>query len=361
MASSLPGRWVSISDWDERLRSFLACQYVNNDSSSLMEIYLGKNKSVKFTSDQDGESIATELKAHPSQGSGCGSWFYIDIGAPTDQTIANQYSDCWVSDVLENDITFGGLSKMYLTISVKKHGQHTIHVRICDQIPSGESLLVTRGFLNLSSDIKGWVSHFPINTKKTVSVNLKGVAHTIKTGNKLLVSVTPTYFPMILPAILVDDLEFYPLESKIILQTLNGKESFNNRFSSPKPLLQLPVTQMSSPSFIVNENITDGVFEQHKQHNSGNLFYQTMGFHYEGSFKEKYVVDGKMSSPVMSGSQVIKYEFEELKRKPVRIETNQEMKSTAKHFRVKENIKVTLDDELLFNKTWDNIVPRKYV
>ena len=361
MASSLPGYWVSISDWDERLKSFLACQYVNNDSLSLMEVYLGKNKSVTFTSDEDGESNATELKSHPSQGSGCGSWFYVDIGASTDQTRANQYSDCWVSDVLENDITFVGLSKMYLTISAKKYGQHTIHVRVCDQIPSGESVLVTRGFLNLSSDVKGWVSHFPVNTKATVCVNLKGVAHTVKRGNKLLVSVTPTYFPMILPAVLVDDLKFYPLESKLILQTLNGKESFNNTYPCPKPLLQLPVKQISSPSFVVNENITDGVFEQHKQSNSGKLFYQTMGFHYEDSFKEKYVVDGKMSSPVMSGSQVLKYEFEELKNKPVRIETGQEMKGTTKHFRVKESIKVTLDDELLFNKTWDNIVPRKYV
>ena len=360
-----PGKWVNIPSWDARLHTYLNFPKTPSEDTGrlLKHVFLAADMKLLFErSANDAEPV--ELKPNPKQGNASGSWLSIDNEFPSDQCIANESSHCWISDILEEDITFAGLAKMFISVQSKTSGQYCVHVRICDEFPSGESFLVTRGFRNLSEFDDGWVSYFPGNVKKVICVNLKGVGQIVRRGHRLLVSITPTYFPMVYPAVNLNGLTIYPNETYMVLQTfLQDEEVTSSDFPGPKPLLQFPANQLTAGYHSLAETCKDGKFVQEIHENTGVRQFPTMNLEYEEKRYERYCTDKCVSHGDIVANQSIATTFDVEGHGKIKtnVVTSQEMIGNKQFFRVKENIKVVVDEKDIFIKHWDNVVPRKYV
>lgn len=364
------GKWVSLNDWNKRMDVFndsTSSMTQREDDNYLRSIYLGCDGKLFLQQPENSEVSPIKLNPNPNQGSGSGLWFSVDEGFFEDQTKANENSHCWVSDILNEDIVFAGLSKFFVTVEAATSGQYCIHVRVCEQFLTGESFLVTRGFLNLNeSNNDGWVGRFPSNTKSKMCVNLKGVAHTVPKGHRLLISITPTYFPMIYPAIKTTGLTMYPSESFLVLQTCQDVEkNLRDEYQPPKSLFQLPVEYLTASSFLISDSSSDsdGKWTRDFQENSGVVRFPTMQFDYYMISNEKYVTDAVVSFGDISADQLINTTFHMDHDRMVRtlVETRQTMSGDKQAFRITEEICVRLEGEELFKKEWDYAVPRKYV
>lgn len=74
-------------------------------------------------------------------------------------------------------------------------------VRLCDVSPTGESLLVTRCFLNLTHR-GGHERPEPLvpGRRSVVTFRLDGIAHRFQPGHRLRVAASPTYWPLAWPS-----------------------------------------------------------------------------------------------------------------------------------------------------------------
>ena len=363
VCSSAQGKWVCLPDWNNMYNKFVFNSHSNVDHN-VMQMYFGTDMSLQFHGPESPDDHCIQLVPDALQGSGAGMWLIIDNGASGDQTTANKHSTCWITNVLESDVVFAGLGKVDICVTAERAGRYGLQVRVCDQFPTGESTLITKGCQNLSRTKGGWVCPFPAKEKRTVTVNLNGIGQTIRAGHRILVSITPTYFPEMYPAVSCEGLSIYPHECVMVFQTLTANQLSNTAaFPTPKPLLKLPVETLTVGDFFLNETVSeDGSFVVEVKDRSGRMLFPTMGYEFEMNTDEKYTTDKKVSSAVIVCKQSIlsAFDVKEVKVNTL-VETYQKMTDDKQCFRTEETLTVQVDGKLFFNETWKNVIPRKYV
>ena len=361
-----PGTWVAIPNWKVLYNNFKLSAVENPSTSNdnnVTTIFFGANMKLQFNKVNHIEE-RVELHPHVLQGSGSGPWLAFYDEFPDDQGIANEHSSCWITNVLDQDIVFVGFSKVFIYVEARVAGRYSLQVRICDQFPSGESTLITKGCQNLCDAEDGWVTPFPGQEKRMICIDLNATGYAVKAGHQVLLSVSPTYFPSVYPAVHCEGLCVYPGCSFMMFQTLTATELRNTTcFRSPKPLLKLPVNDIIKRSYTVTSSIDGDKFVQEVNEMSGLTQFPTMKYECEGSVCEKYVTDQKVSYGDISAARVISsvFEIEGEGKVNTSVKTYQSMTGDKQCFKIKENLKVQIDGETLFDKTWDNIIPRKYV
>lgn len=100
---------------------------------------------------------------------------------------------------LGDDIQILGNCRLHLRLTTQAtRGQ--VYVRICDVAPSGESTLVTRGNLNLSSrEGRDQVVDFPAGEWVDVEIPLTSIGYRVPAGHTLRISISTAYWPWIWP------------------------------------------------------------------------------------------------------------------------------------------------------------------
>ncbi|MGH9294710.1 MAG: CocE/NonD family hydrolase, partial [Acidimicrobiales bacterium] len=119
---------------------------------------------------------------------------------PGDQRGEDGRSLSFDSAALGDEIEILGNAEAFLELSSDRPTANVI-VRLCDVAPTGESLLVTRGMLNLTHR-EGHDKSVPLEpaTPVTVRVPLKAIGHRFAAGHRIRLAVQATYWPWIWPA-----------------------------------------------------------------------------------------------------------------------------------------------------------------
>ena len=195
-----PGRWAAEAAWPsaaiERRRYWL-------------------NEGTLDAAPADEATI--EYRGSQFAGSEAGIWCPYGDPAdfPPDQRAEDGLSLTFDSPPLDEAMEIAGFPEVVLTVATDQPNA-LLAVRLCDVAPSGTSLLVSRGLLNLTHrDSHEHPEALEPGEYYTVSVRLDVIAHRIPTGHRWRVAVSPTYWPMAWPS---------PVPVTLSLRTGSGSE-----------------------------------------------------------------------------------------------------------------------------------------
>lgn len=188
-ALSMPGEWLAEPHWPSPT--------VESHSWHLRENWLVADSASRLPPPR--KAI---LKAPQDTGWQCGEYIPHCSGPEIagDQRLDDARSLCFDLPALEEDLVVLGRPVLKLRVSVDQP-QANLIVRLCDVAPDGTSQRVSYGVLNLCHrDSHSEPSAVPVDTPLDVSVPLNQLCHRFLPGQRLRVSVTTAYWPLIWPS-----------------------------------------------------------------------------------------------------------------------------------------------------------------
>ena len=119
---------------------------------------------------------------------------------PIDQRAEDGRSLAFTSEPLSEPLEILGFPEVTLALSVDMPNA-LVAVRLCAVAPSGESLLITRGLLNLTHR-DGHVEPRPLEPGRRYDVRLRldAIAHVVPAGHRLRVAISTAYWPWTWPS-----------------------------------------------------------------------------------------------------------------------------------------------------------------
>ena len=354
------GKWVSFPDWQTIYKEFEDAKPGLPLTQHLKGLFLGPSMSV--LTEKPSQSDIVELHPHALQGVDSGNWYTTDYGVPRDQKIPNEHSSCWKSEKITEDVTFAGLSKLFVKVSAKTAGKYALQVRICDEFENGKSTLITKGCCNLCYHENGLVGQFS-GEETTFLVKLNSAGYTVKPGHCIVISISPTYYPLMYPAINNKGLSINTEDAVFIFQTTSGEEANKSvSFNKPGPLLKIPIEELSKEeySFTTTEE-ADNVFKTVCKTTSGLVKFPGVGYECEATTEESYYTDREVSYSNMNSVNTIITNFN-LGDQVIAtdVTTCLQLQSSECHFAVDEHLKITVDGEIFFETKKKSKIPRKY-
>lgn len=189
---SWPGRFVTEESWpppeglEHRLRRFYLVAGRAGEGTLEQE-----SSGARLVSHRGRQSAGLDAGVLTADG-GFGDW-------PGDQREEDGASLSFTSPPLTAELDLVGNAAVTLELSSDREVANVV-VRLCDVTPEGESLLVTRGMLNLTHrNGHDQVERLTAGEPVVVAVPLKAIAHRFPAGHHLRVAVSSTYWPWLWP------------------------------------------------------------------------------------------------------------------------------------------------------------------
>ena len=181
-----PGRWIAESSWPPA-------------SQRVLRFHLSANGTLSQTG---GERAVLAVRGAQTTGLDGGAWCADGHSddLPFDQRADDGRSLCFDSAPLGEPLDLLGHALADLTL-VSDRPLALVSVRLCEILPGGASLMVTRGQLNLTHR-GGHDRAVPLVPGEHVSVQvpLDAIAHRLSPGSRLRVAISPTYWPLAWPS-----------------------------------------------------------------------------------------------------------------------------------------------------------------
>ncbi len=352
-----PGRWVAEAQWpppgglgQRMARLYLVARA--GDSAGSLETQPGDGRSLLHSGDQTAGLDAGSLTAD----GGYGDW-------PGDQRGEDGRSLSFTSALLDRDLEILGNASVELEISSTRP-LATVIVRLLDVAPTGESLLVSRGMLNLTHRFgHDRVEKLDPGCSSTVCVPLKAIGHGFPAGHHIRVAVASTYWPWIWPA-----------PEDVTLELSCGASSFidlpvRDRQSGDLALRELGPPERVTPVAhehlggqptsrkIVHDLATSSSEVVFDWNVGGNVRLADSSIEYDGATLTTYRIDntGPLSAEVtteQSASLRREGDFD------VRVETTGKMTADAESFLVTMSLDALEDGHRVMNRLWSLRFPR---
>ena len=199
--------------------------------------------------------------------------------------------------------------------------------RLCDVHPSGESLRVSFGVLNLTHrDSHATPSPLVPGERYRVRLQLNDCGATFPAGHRIRLALSTTYWPMVWPA---------PDDATVTI--LGGALDLPVRLSRPEDaaLPALPVAETAPPA------------------------RDTLGF--ELDTEGKYHLDIKDDDPASAIAEMRRAETKRRGDWRVRFETRMRLTCTRDAFRLQASLSAREGDEEVCQREWDCVIPRDLV
>ncbi len=183
-----PGRFVAEPTWPPQTAADPLVLFADGGTAGLRRSPAGRSE-LRHRGEEDAGLDAGALTAD----GGAGDW-------PADQRAEDGRSLSFSSAPLSEPIEILGTPTVGLEVAADQPVAAVV-VRLCDVAPTGESLLVSRGMLNLTR--RHGFDHFePVEPGRfeQVVVPCKAIAHRFEAGHRIRLSVSSTYWPWIWPA-----------------------------------------------------------------------------------------------------------------------------------------------------------------
>jgi hypothetical protein len=180
------GRWVAAATWPP-------------PPGSELRLHLAAGGTLAAV---PGERTLLELRGAQTTGLDGGAWCADGHSddLPLDQRADDGRSLCFDSPPLEAPLELLGHVLADLTLSSDRPVA-LVSVRLCELLPGGASLLVTRGQFNLTHrEGHDRVVALPPGEPVSLRIPLDAIGHRFSAGSRLRVAVSPTYWPLAWPS-----------------------------------------------------------------------------------------------------------------------------------------------------------------
>ena len=182
-----PGRWVAETAWPPV------------DGPEPAVLHLRADGGLAADAGPAGELSFAGLQ-HTGLNAGAWTGWGFEGDDPPDQRAEDGRSLCFTSAPLPERVETLGFPEARLTLASDKP-LALVAVRVCDVAPSGASLLVSRGFLNLTHrDSHEHPEPLEPGRAYEVAFRLNALGHAFPAGHRIRVSLSPTYWPFMWPS-----------------------------------------------------------------------------------------------------------------------------------------------------------------
>jgi putative CocE/NonD family hydrolase len=182
-----PGRWVAEASWPPAAGGHLR-----------LTLAAGRT----LTPLAGGARDVLEVRGSQTTGLDGGAWCADGHSddLPSDQRADDGKSLCFDSEPLAEPVELLGFPLAHLTL-IADRPLALASVRLCEVLPGGASLLVTRGQLNLTHR-EGHDRVVPLvpGERFAVVVPLDAIGHRFAAGSRIRVAISPTYWPLAWPS-----------------------------------------------------------------------------------------------------------------------------------------------------------------
>jgi hypothetical protein len=344
-----PGRWVAESVWP--------APDIQSQTFSLQGNRLVKQQPPDLTTQPP-------LSFRGSQLCGFEAGMYYSMSAPGDEPPDQRAEDgrslCFESEPVINAVDVLGFPEVILRLSVDRP-QALLAVRLCDVAPTGESLLVSRGLLNLTHRT-GHASPTPLKPDEiyTIKMQLKITGHTLKPGHKWRLAISPTYFPWAWPSPEVVTVTLYPAESEFNLPVRSPRQADDGLAAFGPPETSAPVARDILRAFARDRRVQYDTVTQRTELvdfiDTGRFRLQADDLDYDETAQHSFAItEGEPLSAVTTSKFAIKIGRGDWR---VRIETESSLRSDSDHYYTLNQLQAFEGETLVFSRNWSAAIPR---
>ena len=345
-----PGRWVAEPAWpsaDIRWRSL----YLNNPATLA-----------------DTPTTETRLEVLGAQAHGLDSGVWCPYGAPGDFPPDQRYEDglslCFTSAPLAEPMEILGFPEVTLTIGVNQP-LALLAVRLCDIAPTGASLLISRGQLNLTHR-ESHEHPAPLEPGKryTVTVRLNAIAHSLPVGHRWRLAVAPTYWPFAWPSPEPVTLSVFAGQGCRLALPVRPARPEDANLPTFEPAesaapLALEWLRTGSRNMVVDRDVIRGQFQFTDRVDSGHFRLTANGIEYASTAMDQFTIwEGQPLSANARCDRSISVGRGDWQ---TRVETSSVMTADRETFRVTNVLEAFEGNTRVFAKTWNFSVARDLV
>lgn len=345
-----PGRWIREPSWPPTsgisARTWvLNVETLDDSPAPIAELTVCGNESVGL----DG-----------------GDW--LPFGRPADlpqnQRVEDSLSLSFTSEPLADPIEILGFPVVGLRLTSDQPSA-LVAVRLCDVSPNGESTLVTRGLLNLTHrEGHDHPSALTPGRPYEVTVDLSSIAYSFPVGNRIRVSISPTYWPFAWPSPRPVSLSVHAGASTLTLPSRSSRpeDAETPDFGRPESAAPLPAETLAvqPQRRSIRRDLGSGLIEV----NSSWTYFGTRrlldnGHETGADYQERCaIVEGDPLSATAEYAYVSTNARGEWK---TRVETTSTLTSTEETFDVTASLDAFEGERRVFARRWTFAIPRDHV
>jgi putative CocE/NonD family hydrolase len=281
---------------------------------------------------------------------------------PSDQRTDDATSACFDGAVLEEAFAILGAPVVMLDVASDQENA-LVCVRLNEVLPSGESLQISYGILNLTHRN----SHespelLEPGRRYTVRVQLNDIAHTFAPGSRIRVAISTAFWPIVWPSPRAATVSLFTGASTVCLPAREPRSSDADARPLPPPRQSRvhPTSMRVDPepgfvgftvdrttgiqSFINRSDYGTKLFEAHGWTTSVKTDYQ---FHIHPDDPTSACVDLAATETYGREGQL-----------DARIEASQKMTCDETHFFIEASLDVFDGDEQLYSRQWNKRIAR---
>ena len=282
-------------------------------------------------------------------------WFGPDY--PTDQRRDDAYSACFDSSVLVEDFKILGNPTVKLTLSSDKNcGQIT--VRLSDINPDGLITRVTYGTLNLCNrDAQDAAQAVNPNEPYQVELKMDFIAQTIPKGHRMRIALSSSYFPLLWSAPEKAAITLEPERQILMLPQFQGA-SIANPFEPPTtaPEEKITVIRESTNQRKISEDVCDGVVNVSIVDDFGRMQFDSHGLWVDQLAEENYWAHPQDPEQTRANTKWQHHSGRDDWQ--ISSHTEMDIRCDKQNFYIKASLKALQNDQVIFEKSWNEVVSR---
>lgn len=317
-------------------------------------------------------SNVIEIQSPQTTGSTGGDWcgFGADGETPMDQRADDGRSLTFDTPPLTESVEILGAPTVRLRISATE-AVALVAVRLTDVAPDGTSSLVTYGLLNLTH------RHSHAHPESLipgefydVTVTLNDIAHGFPSGHAIRLAVSTTYWPLVWPAphaaVLSFDLGACALDLPV--RTPRPEDLAIRSFEEPEAAptatrhiaLRPPRFVRSFERDLTTNETTYRLFSEGGDLESGSVMHVDAINMDLGHTVERRFTIGE-TDPLSARAEIEEKLMMRRADWVVRVEAMTRLSADADSFRVEARLRATEGGEEVFNRVWDERIPRDFL
>jgi putative CocE/NonD family hydrolase len=302
--------------------------------------------------------VASPQDCGMSGGEYCAIWLGPEL--PGDQRPDDAKSACFDTRPLPEALDIVGGAVVRLALSADRP-KAMVAVRLCDVHPDGASTRITYGVLNLCHRN----SHeFPEDVtpgeEMEITLRLDDIAYRVAAGHRIRVAISSTYWPLV-----------WPSPEPVTLSLITGALELPLRppadgpeVSFPEPESATPwkmkVLKKSSNARTVSRSPTTGMVTLEIVDDFGKQRDQDHGLVHSGVARETWTIHP--NDPLTAhGETHWTQTYSRAKKWSVRTETYTSMRSDRSNFYLKGRIEAYQGNALVFERDFDETIPRGHI
>ncbi len=281
---------------------------------------------------------------------------------PMDQRSDDARSACFDGNPLAEELTIVGAPVVTLDVASDQPNAF-VCVRLNEVLPDGASLQVTYGLLNLTHrDSHEHIEPLEPGKRYRVTVTLNDIAHTFATGSRLRVAVSTAFWPIVWPSPRSVTLSLFTGASTLALPTRQRRSEDDNiaPLSPPKQSRVYPrsMIKQAEPGYAgFSTDVATGVQTFTNRSDTGAVCLDQHGWIFSSKIENRYTIHpGDPNSARIELRATETYARED--QLDVRIEAWHDMSSDETHFIIKARLEAYENDEKVFEREWNERIPR---